>query len=306
VPRLDPLGERQDLLDTIEVQPERQADRVSRCPEPEVPCPTITDPSRSPQGELHLQPPDLRLNNDRRPFYDRDRGYRLRASEIRTLADLGKFRILGVEDLAIHAYSGHRDAMDEDLGNLRRQGLVQNGRFQGPEDAPRELLSLTERAFGLVRANQLVAKDQTIYYGFVKPREAGHDADLYPLYQKQTVRILEEGGRNPKVILEFELKRNINRDLATLGKDARPEIARHHGLRVVRGRIPVPDLRIEYEKPDGQTARVDLELVTEHYRGQSLADKIAAGFTLYTPRGEAGRLRGLLAGQELAAEILSL
>jgi hypothetical protein len=53
-------------------------------------------------------------------------------------------------------------------------------------------------------------------------------------------------------------------------------------------------------------ARVDLELVTEHYRGRSLADKVKAGFSLYTARGEGDRLRRVLDRQELTAEIFSL
>ena len=65
-------------------------------------------------------------------------------------------------------------------------------------------------------------------------------------------------------------------------------------------------MRIEYEKPDGEMTRVDLELVTEHYRGRSVADKILAGFALYTPRGEGDRLRRVLDQRELTAEILSL
>jgi hypothetical protein len=36
-------------------------------------------------------------------------------------------------------------------------------------------------------------------------------------------------------------------------------------------------------------ARDNLELVTEHYRGRHVADKVHAGFCLYTPRGEADR-----------------
>jgi len=38
-------------------------------------------------------------------------------------------------------------------------------------------------------------------------------------------------------------------------------------LQLVRGKIPLPDLRIEYENREGDMARVDLELATEHYRG---------------------------------------
>jgi hypothetical protein len=51
---------------------------------------------------------------------------------------------------------------------------------------------------------------------------------------------------------------------------------------------------------------VDLELVTEHYRGRSVRDKVQAGFSLYHLRGEGDRLRRVLDGQELTAEIFSL
>jgi hypothetical protein len=36
----------------------------------------------------------------------------------------------------------------------------------------------------------------------------------------------------------------------------------------------VPDVRIEYETRDGERARVDLELATDHYRGRNLTEKV--------------------------------
>ena len=119
------------------------------------------------------------------------------------------------------------------------------------------------------------------------------------------MRIEAKGGRNLRVILDYELKRKINREMARLGPEARPEIAARHGLQVVRNKIPVPDLRIEYQTRE-DAARVNLELVTEHYRGRNVADKVHAGFSLYTPRGEADHLRRVLDQRELTAEILSL
>jgi hypothetical protein len=298
--RLDPLRERQDFLVALEAERERELDReidrgASRFMADE-PRSTTTEQSR----------PDIHFEASRGLVYDRDRAYRLRDTEIRTLIALGKFRVVSTGDLADHAYASQVNEMHADLRNLLRQGLVRKGVFQGPENTPRELLTLTERGLRLIRSNRMVPREQAIYSGFLKPREANHDADLYKLYNKEIARILKQGGSNPRVILDFELKGKINREIAKLGRDARPEIARSHGLRVVRGRIPVPDVRIEYEKPDGEIARVDLELVTEHYRGRSLADKVKAGFSLYTPRGEGDRLRRVLDGQELTAEILSL
>jgi hypothetical protein len=239
-------------------------------------------------------------------LYERDRGYRLSEDEIHAMVELGKFRVIATNDLSQHAYGGNRELAARDVHSLVRHGLARMGVFEGPEAAPRELLTLTRRGHRLLRANRLASQGQAVYYGFVKPREANHDADLYRLYQKEATRIEAKGGRNLRVILDYELKRKINREMARLGPAARPEIAARHGLQVVRNKIPVPDLRIEYQTREGDAARVNLELVTEHYRGRHVADKVHAGFSLYTPRGEADRLRRVLDQRELTAEILSL
>jgi hypothetical protein len=250
--------------------------------------------------------PETHFRDGRAVLYDRDRGYRLSESEIRTIAELGRFRVIASHDLTQHAYAAREEQAEPDIQNLVRKGLVRKGTFEGPEATPRELLTLTKRGHRLLRANRLVPQDQAVYHGFVKPREANHDADLYLLYQKEAARIEKEGGRNLRVILDYELKRKINRDVARFGTAARNEIAERHGLRVVRNKIPIPDMRIEYETREGEMARVNLELVTEHYRGRSIAEKVWAGFSLYTPHGESNHLRRVLDQQELTAEILSL
>jgi hypothetical protein len=241
-----------------------------------------------------------------RVLYDRDRAYRLRESEIRTLSDLGRFRLIASEDLAKHAYRDVREEAQQDIHNLARQGLVRTGTFEGPDASPRELLTLTRSGHRLVRANRLVPKDQATYHGFVKPKEANHDADIYRLYQKEPERILDNGGRNLRVILDFELKKKLNRDFAKFGAEARPEIAARHSLQVVDNKIPVPDLRIEYETREGDVGRVDLELATEHYRPRQLAEKARAGFSFYASHTETDRLRRALDQRELTAEILTL
>jgi hypothetical protein len=306
VSRLDPLREGQEFLDALEAEREHRLEPFATPSGRERTHSLPDGPSREQPDRIASARVEVRFENTREVLYDRDRGYRLRESEIRTLVDLGRFRIVGREELRVHGYAGRPEEMEGDLRNLLRQGLIGKGSFEGPEQTPRELLTLTRRGHLLLRVNRIVPEGQAIYYGFAKPRDANHDADLYTMYQNEIVRIRKEGGHSPRVILDFELKRKINRDIVKFGREARPEIARSHGLRVIRGRVPVPDVRIEYEKPDGELARVDLELVSEHYRGRSLGDKVKAGFSLYTPRGEADRLRRALAGQELIAEILSL
>jgi hypothetical protein len=284
-----------------------------RTPDPETKHP---EPRRSPGGNARIdrdtqaprdaRPDSTRSQDSRTVFYERNRAYRLRESEVHTLAELGKFRVVATEDLSRHAYQDHREEMDQDIRNLAQQGLIRQRAFEGPEANPREMLTLTKEGHRLLRANRFAPEGQSTYDGFVKPKEANHDADIYRLYQKEAIRILDEGGKNLRVILDFELKKKLNRDFAKFGTESRQEIASRHGLQVVGQKIPVPDLRIEYEKRDGEMARVDLELATEHYRPSQLAEKVRAGFSVYAPRSEADHLRRVLDQRDLTAEILSL
>ena len=261
---------------------------------------------RDRESSPHSRTSDPRSQDVRTTFYDRDHAYPLRESETRTLIELGRFRVVAAEDLAIHAYRGQLDRMRDDIRNLARHGLVHQGRFEGSNASSRGLLTLTKSARKLLCSNRLVPHEQTLYYGFVKPRETNHDADIYRLYQKEAARIEAAGGKNLRVVLDFELKKKLNLDFATFGTESREQVALWHGLRVVNGKIPVPDLRIEYETREGESGRVDLELATEHYRPRQLAEKVRAGFSIYAHSGEADRLRRVLDQRDLTAEILSL
>ncbi|MGC2329834.1 MAG: hypothetical protein WA581_00120 [Candidatus Acidiferrales bacterium] len=259
--------------------------------------------------------PDLRTAESRsigprKPWEVRDRSYALRSSELQTMADIGKFRAIATKDLERFAYAGNRKHLEADLTNLRRQGLLVEREIPDREDSPRRLVALTKEGRRLLLSAKAVPEEQAVYHGFVKPREAHHDADLYRLYQHGVERIAREGGKNPRVILDSELKRDLYRELAKAGRkgpssDVRAEIAERHGLTVVRGKIPVPDLRIEYETRDDQPAHLDLELATEHYRSQNLGQKARAGFSIYARPKDASNLRRVLDQQELTAEILN-
>jgi len=296
-------------FDNSEREPEKtkarpvERDQADRTPED---SPLSPPSGRVSDRALASDRQRIHFRDGRAVLYEGDRGYGLSESEIRAIVELGKFRVIATENLAQHLYANDFQRSTHDVSNLIRQGLVRKGVFEGPEAHPRELLTLTKRGHRLLRKNRLAPDGQATYSGFVKPREANHDADLYLLYQKEAARIESKGGRNLRVILDYELKRRINREFAKFGTEGRQEIAARHGLEVVGSKIPVPDLRIEYETRDGEMARVNLELVTEHYRGRHVADKVHAGFSLYTPRGEADRLRRVLDQQELTAEILSL
>ena len=249
----------------------------------------------------------------RQQHRDRARTYNLRESEIHTLTEIGSFRAVRTTDLVEFQYRGDERQADQELRNLKAQGLVQQKTLPGTEKEP--LLTLTRNAREFLDQNrpQDVPRDQALYHGFVKPRETRHDAEVYRLYQKVANDIESEGGTKLRIVLDFELKKNLYRDLAKL-KDLSPEqqmedkerIAQEHGLKVVNGKIPLPDLRIEYETRDHEQARVDLELATQDYRERGLAEKSKAGFSIYAPASEADRLRAALKDPELTREILSL
>jgi len=264
-----------------------------------------------PNEAQDVQKPEARAVEPRKPYEYRNRTYALRSSEIQTMTDIGKFRAVDAKDLREFAYGGDSKHLEADLANLRRQGLIAEREIPHQETAPRQLVALTKQGHRLLSATKSVPKDQALYHGFTKPREAHHDADLYRLYQRGLEKIARDGGTNVRVILDSELKRNLYRDLArsenkSNSGDAKAEIAERHGLRVVRSKIPVPDLRIEYETPDQEHARVDLELATEHYRFRNIAQKVRAGFSIYARAQDASNLRRVLDQHELTAEILNL
>ncbi len=246
-----------------------------------------------------------------RTYHVRDRAYLLRDSEMQSLQEIGKFRVIAAADLAKHAYGGNRERMQKDIRDLGRQSLIKDKTIEVSQKKTLRVVTLTKAGYRLLKkANQLPA-DQPIYHGLVKPREVRHDAALYRLYQKEIARIERDGGRPVRVLLDYEIKRNLNRDLALLGPekdnlDRKDEVAERHHLQVVNGKIPVPDLRVEYETPELDLRRVDLELATRDYRPRSMGEKVAAGFLLYGSSEDATRLRRVLDELEITARIFSL
>src|SRR5690348_7394382 len=126
-------------------------------------------------------------------YRGRDRKYSLRESEVRTLSDLGKFRVVPEDDLARFGYQGSRTQMERDVRSLSRQGLVERHTIEGHSSYSTKVLTLTKDGQRLLERAQLLSNRQATYHGLVKPKEARHDADLYRLYQK-VAREIERSG----------------------------------------------------------------------------------------------------------------
>ena len=115
------------------------------------------------------------------------------------------------------------------------------------------------------------------------------------------------------MVLDYELKRKLNRDL-NKAKDCDPsddarikeDVGHKNAVLIVQGQFVVPDVRLEYEDRDGNECRVDLEYLTETYRQGDMSTKAQAGFSLYAPHDQALRLHRILDQHHIMTEILSI
>jgi len=291
---------------------EPDLDDRTECSPAQVPEHTTWDLSNDSRP---VRPGDVRerpaIDDSARAYYLRDQSFLLRESEFTTLVEIGKFRVIPANDLAQFGYAGDSTRMNRDIHHLIQQGLVVAKSAKSAGKDPGRLLVLTKKTKRLLLQSGRLPEGQVIYHGLVKPREAKHDAALYRLYQRESARIESAGGRPLRIALDYELKRNLHRELSKLGdqgesRKARELIAEKQGLVLVNDQVQVPDLRLEYETADHEPRHVDLELATRNYRPRALAQKAKAGFSIYAPREDASKLRRIFDESELTARIFSL
>ncbi len=265
------------------------------------------EPTPAAERSSRTAPTHDREQNDKSIYEHRGQRYRVNSNQTKVLQDVGAFRTVTANSLCKQLYNNNDDRFRKDLRNLAEQRLLTiqpgsrtNGGYVSLTRAGKEL---TETS---IRAN----RGQAIYSGIVKKRELRHDAAIYDVYQKEARKIAKTGGTPKRIVLDFELKRGVNRQLAKI-QDApapererqRHEIAEAHGLKIVEGKIQFPDVRIEFETRDQEQSKVDLECVTGHYKARQIAAKKAAGFKLYN---QDHRGRSAERGEDLVGEVMSL
>jgi DNA-binding MarR family transcriptional regulator len=236
---------------------------------------------------------DLPRGPERELVRDRDRDYTLNGSESRTLSTVGAFRVVSERDL--------RDPRDDasDLRHLEDQGLIHRVALNESERA----VALTEHGRSLLERHRDGHSDyrQAFYAGADKARERTHDAQLYRAYLKAAERLEAREARILRVGLDRELKRDYQRFLQERNRgdrdsDGRPdrsveevqEWAREHDLPYFDEQVHFPDVRIEYEEPNGDVRWEDLEITTEHYRGGHASAAARSGFSIHTSGGSRG------------------
>ena len=272
--------------------------------------------------DVFVRDVDLPHEPERELVRDRDRTYELNRSDSRVLATVGAFRVVSESDLD-RSFENRADAR-ESLKHLLGEGLLRRSP-SGPDD---RVAFLSNRGRDLLEASRWERDDrsgrpgQAFYAGLRKPRELGHDSQVYRAYLRAEERLRSAGGRVRRVVLDYELKRDYQRFLQERNRDrpdsdGRPDRtpreieawAREHGLPYFDERVHFPDLRIEYDDREGYANREDVEVMTGHYRGAHAAAAGRSGFTRYRAGGglaggRGGGRRGGSALPRLAEELL--
>jgi hypothetical protein len=240
---------------------------------------------------------DLPRGEERELVVDRDRVYELNGDDSRALAAVGTFRVVPVQDLDPH---------HDTLRHLRQEGLVETVDLGGDGRG----LTLTREGRGLLDSHALERDDgtqQAFHAGVSRPREIGHDANLYATFCQEEARLRDQHPdlEIRRVVVEQDLKREYQEFLQDHNRsrtdaDGRPDRtdgeirdwAREHHLPYFDGQVHFPDYRIEYDV-DGREHHEDVELFTPHYRGAHAASRAKTGFRIYVvgSRGSGGRSR---------------
>ena len=257
-------------------------------------------PSREGRDALVRQL-DLPRGDAREHVWAGHASYRLRGSDVTTLAAVGAFRVVNVDDLGTGPGA---DRWRGDLDHLRQHGLI-NVRPHVLEGHRSGVATLTLAGKALLEQHQSASSGearQNYYAGLVKPREVPHDAAIYRAYQTAAARLESGGARIQRVVLDYELKREYQRFLQANNRgnrhasgrpDRSPEEiaawAAAHKLPVEDGHVQFPDVRIEYEQ-EGRHEREDVEVATAQYNARQMGAKGRSGFTIH--RSGTSRLGG--------------
>ncbi len=244
-------------------------------------------------------------------------GLELRTEEKKLLTEVGRFRVVRVEDLNQTIYDGKSRKLENDLNYLRDKGLVETQRVNLRHDGKRrtiervEVVTLTKDGRSLLIKQGDLPEDQKIYAGLVKPREVEHDSQIYRAYRKEAERIEKNGGTNLRVRLDFEIKADVQKGIYA-GRKADPkrdmaeikeQVAARYELPLVDGKIQIPDARIDYDLLRGpvqdpsldqdqgsRTGHQDIEVLTAAYHAGHLRSKAQAGFRNYASSADRSSL----------------
>ena len=185
------------------------------------------------------------------------------------LTDVAVFRTVSVRDLAAARFGGHPFTTRKAINSMVRAGWMREHTAKGPKGRKFKVLTVTRKGahrgkelaakYGLARTGHLVGPGQT---GRGPPRRGRSTGPS----QAEKAKLEKRGCVVERIRIDAEMKREIAR--ATASRAAaleRRRVARELGLPVAKGKVLVPDAQIQYRDPDGRAARVNIEVVSEHY-----------------------------------------
>jgi len=199
---------------------------------------------------------------------------RLSDDEIRAMKIVGVFRTVNGLDMP-----------RADVQRLIAKGLAERKTvFPRSGAGGKEVIVLSTKGRDLLKSLQPQDDPQRYWAGLVKPNELEHDMAIYPAFRQQAAAIEQAGGKIRRVVLDFELKsainREMNRETGPSAEQRRRQLAEEYDLPVIDERLALPDLRIEYTDAEGREQHLDMEVTTRHYRGAHRAGKARSGFRL--------------------------
>ncbi|HET9100675.1 MAG TPA: hypothetical protein VFN62_09815 [Acidobacteriaceae bacterium] len=303
-------------------EPPRRANSAPPRQEREVPARRhkVKDPREAPDAR--------RTQRNRIP--SQTIGLQLRPEERRSMLELGRFRVVRTVDLANTMYDGKGRKLEEDLRYLRSKGLVATRSINLRRDGKRrtiervEVATLTKGGRAWLRTSGTVPNGQTVYAGFVKPRELEHDSLIYRAYRKEAETIAGKGGTNLRVKLDFEIKAQVQKAIYAERKadhkrdiaEIKQQVAERLELPFVNGHIQIPDARIEFDRKldnnqdsnqGPRTGHEDIEVLTAAYHAGHLRSKAQAGFRNYASTSDRATLTAKIEDDhDLMQDILDL
>ena len=171
-----------------------------------------------PERSSRTAPIQDREQNGKSIYELRDQRYRVNSNQAKVLQDVGAFRTVTKNSLRKYLSYNDEARFGKDLRNLAEQRLLS---IQPGSRTNGGYVSLTRAGKELTEASLRSDRGQAIYSGIVKKRELRHDAAIYDVYQKEARKIARAGGTPKRIVLDFELKREVNRQLAKI-QDAPP------------------------------------------------------------------------------------
>jgi hypothetical protein len=198
--------------------------------------------------------------------------------------------------------------MKPDAENRVRQGLIELKSIPHEETGSRQLLTLTKNGHRFLAHTQSAGQGQALITGLPNPAKPITMPTSTGCIRKRAVKIAGHGDRNLRVVLDYELKKHLYRDLAELA--AIPPVANTPLPRVTvsgsfEGRFPCPtfELNMKLAMENGGAWASNLTPVTT---GRNLTEKVRAGFSLYAHADDVSMLGRILDQREPTSKILSL